>query len=136
MRHTGTMSDDAAPESQPTSPPQPASPVASTSPTEFVTVQTTVEDEPQAQRLAAAILDAGLGACVQVSAIRSFYRWKGEVHDDPEQLLTVKTTAEAVSGLKALLDREHPYEEPEMIVQPIIDGAPGYLDWVWESITG
>lgn len=100
---------------------------------EFVTVQTTVEDRPQAERLAAALLDAGLGACVQVSAVRSFYRWKGEVHDDPEQLLTVKTTAAAVPALKELLAREHPYEEPELIVQPILDGAPGYLDWVREN---
>ncbi|GAA3055139.1 MULTISPECIES: divalent-cation tolerance protein CutA [Actinomycetes] len=100
---------------------------------EFVTVQTTVEDEPQAERLAAALLDAGLGACVQVSAVRSFYRWKGEVHDDPEQLLTVKTTAAAVPGIKELLTRDHPYEEPELIVQPILDGSPGYLGWVREN---
>ncbi|GAB3190280.1 divalent-cation tolerance protein CutA [Nesterenkonia suensis] len=115
---------------------QPAAATPAHTASEFVTVQTTVEDEQQAQHLAMVLLEAGLGACVQLSPIRSFYRWKGEVHDDPEQLLTVKTTAAAVPALKSLLDREHPYEEPELIVQPIIDGAPGYLDWVWESITG
>lgn len=103
---------------------------------DFATVQTTVQDESQARRLAEAILDAGLGACVQVTAIRSFYRWQGQTHDDPEQLVTVKTTAAAVPGLKTLLEGEHPYEEPELIVQPIIDGADGYLDWVRENTSG
>ena len=134
------MNDDDAPVTQP-DPQSAPTPVHDPQPAhesqpEFVTVQTTVEDEVQAERLASTILEADLGACVQVSAIRSFYRWRGEVHDDAEQLLTVKTTAAAVPGIKALVEREHPYEEPELIIQAIFDGASGYLDWVRENTSG
>lgn len=100
-----------------------------------VTAQTTVESAEAAEALASAAIDRGLAACVQVSEIRSFYRWQGEVHDDPEWLLTFKTTAEAAAGtLRDHISQQHPYDEPEYIVQPIIDGSEDYLAWIRKSV--
>lgn len=96
----------------------------------FVTVQTTTAQAEDAERLAALVLESRLAACVQIAGIRSLYRWQGTVQDEPEHLVTCKTTAAAVPGLRELLAREHPYEEPEIIVQPIIDGSEGYLAWL------
>ncbi len=101
-----------------------------------VTVQTTADSSEAAEKLASAVLDAQLAACAQVSEIRSFYRWKGEVHHDPERLVTFKTTASAAPEVQQMLLEQHPYEEPEIIVQPIISGSPGYLDWVSENSRG
>lgn len=107
-----------------------------TTPTpECVTAQTTVDSREAAETLASAVIDRGLAACVQVAAIRSFYRWKGEVHDDPEWQLTFKTTAAAAAGpLREHIAQHHPYDEPEYIVQTIIDGSADYLDWIRESV--
>lgn len=101
-----------------------------------VTVQTTVDSAEAAEKLASAAVDTRLAACVQVSEIRSFYRWKGEVHQDPELLLNLKASASAVPALQSLLEERHPYEEPEIIVLPIIGGSRTYLDWVEENSRG
>lgn len=100
---------------------------------DFVTVQTTTDTAAEAEKLAAAAVEQQLAACVQVSEIRSYYRWQGETHNDPEFLLTLKTTASSVEGIKALLEREHSYDEPELIVQPIVSGSDSYLQWIADS---
>lgn len=103
---------------------------------DFVTVQTTTDTAAEAEQLASAAVERRLAACVQVSEIRSYYRWQGETHNDPEFLLTLKTTAVAVPGLKKMLQADHSYDEPELIVTPIIDGSQPYLQWIAESTTG
>src|SRR5699024_6284137 len=65
-----------------------------------------------------------LAACVQITEATSVYRWEDGVEKDAEQLLTFKTTAQALPGLRRLIEREHPYDEPEFIVLPIVDGSP------------
>ena len=100
-----------------------------------MTAQTTVDSVEAAEALASTVIDRGLAACVQVSEIRSFDRWKGEVHDDPEGSLTFKTSAEAAAGtLRDHISQHHPYDEPEYIVQPIINGSEDYLQWIRESV--
>lgn len=102
---------------------------------EFVAAQTTLDSRESAHHLASAAVQARLVACVQVSVVSSFYRWDGGVENDEEHLLTFKTTAAAVPGLRDLLGREHPYDEPEFIVLPIVDGSESYLEWIRESVT-
>ena len=97
---------------------------------DFVTVQTTIDTASEAEQLASAAVEQQLAACVQVSEVRSYYRWQGETHNDPEFLLTLKTSASRVTEIKALLAREHSYDKPELIVLPIIDGSDAYLDWI------
>ena len=99
-----------------------------------VTAQTTADSREAAEALASAAIDQAFAACVQVSAVRSYYRWQGQVHDDPEWLLTFKTTAEAAGPLRDHISQHHPYDEPEYIVQPIIDGSEDYLQWIRESV--
>lgn len=101
-----------------------------------VAAETTTDSREVAEHLAATAVDQGLAACVQIAPIRSYYRWEGEVQNDPEYLLTFKTTEAAADGpLKEFLDREHPYDEPELIVLPITGGSASYLAWIAESVT-
>lgn len=95
-----------------------------------VQVVTTTDSERAAAALARGIVEARLGACVQVSTIRSFYRWDATVHDDPEWRLEVKTTAAAVDRLIAHIREQHSYDVPEVIATPIIAGNPDYLSWL------
>lgn len=102
---------------------------------QYVTVQTTTDSAAEAERLAAQAVQQKLAACVQIAQVRSFYQWQGQTHDDAEHLLTLKTTVAHVPGIKEFLAREHSYDEPELIVQPIIAGSAGYLEWVSQTVS-
>lgn len=93
-------------------------------------VMTTVAQEAEAAALAEAIVQARLGACVQVQEIRSFYVWNDQPQAQGEWLLSVKTRREVYAALEAFIREHHRYETPEIVQLPITAGAAGYLDWV------
>ncbi|WP_051130850.1 divalent-cation tolerance protein CutA [Nesterenkonia alba] len=111
-------------------------PQQSNQPAQYVAVQTTVETHDDAERLASTLVEKRLAACVQISEIRSVYHWVGAVQQDTELLLTCKTSFSAVPQLRELIAAEHPYDEPELIVLPIIGGSQTYLEWVGENSRG
>jgi periplasmic divalent cation tolerance protein len=91
----------------------------------------TAPNADAAESLARGLVDAHLAACVNVvPAVRSFYRWEGEIHDDAEELLVVKTTAERLPEVEAFLVEHHPYDVPEVIALPVTAGSERYLAWV------
>jgi periplasmic divalent cation tolerance protein len=99
-------------------------------------VQTTIDDEAVAGRLAEALVEERLAACVQVlGPIRSTYRWQGRVEITTEWLLLAKTTAARYEVLAERLRAHHPYDEPELIALPVNRGSPGYLAWVEAETT-
>jgi periplasmic divalent cation tolerance protein len=99
--------------------------------TDHVLVLTTAPSEEEGRRLARELVEARLAACVQMSSqIRSVYRWKGEVYDEPEWQLWIKTASDKVEDLMAWLPEHHSYEVPELIVLPITGGWSPYLDWI------
>lgn len=100
---------------------------------ELSLVTTTVATPPDARRLAQAVLHARLAACVQVQAITSHYRWQDALHEEPEQRLDCKTTAQAVPALLALLRAQHPYDLPELVVQPL-QASADYAQWVVREV--
>jgi len=90
----------------------------------------------QARPIAEALVARGLAACVNIVAgVQSVYRWKGAVEHDEEALLVVKTTRDAVAALDDALAQLHPYETFELVALDIAGGAPGYLDWIGESVS-
>ena len=97
----------------------------------FQIVLTTCPDAVSAERIARALVEEGLAACVNIlPPMRSIYRWKGKIGDATEQLLVIKS---AVAHFPAIRDRVHalhPYELPEIISVPIVDGLPEYLAWL------
>ncbi|WP_433308072.1 divalent-cation tolerance protein CutA (plasmid) [Actinoplanes sp. CA-030573] len=100
-------------------------------PTEHVLVLSTAPTESEALSLAHALVDARLAASVQVSAqVRAVYRWRGDVHDEPEWQLSIKTAADKVPDLVAWLPARHSYEVPELVVLPITGGWPPFLEWI------
>ncbi len=93
-------------------------------------VTTTVEHAEQAEALAQALLAERLAACVQITAIRSVYRWEGAVQRTGEQRLDAKTCAERVPELVARLRALHPYTLPEILVTPAAAAFADYAQWV------
>ncbi len=94
----------------------------------------TVPDAETGARLARSLVEQKLGACVNiVPSVRSIYRYQGEVCDDAESLLVIKTAAHRFCALRDWLSEHHPYDVPEIIALPIEDGAPAYLKWLAEQ---
>lgn len=91
----------------------------------------TCPDEATAARIARALVEERLAACVnRLPGVRSTYRWQGAVHDDAEVLLLIKTTTDRLPALRERLPALHPYELPELIAVEVAGGLPAYLDWV------
>lgn len=96
----------------------------------------TVATREDAERIARALVERRLAACVNVvPGLLSVYRWKGEVAADAECLLVIKTARERVEELKSALVSMHPYELPELVVLPIDGGHAPYLAWLAECVT-
>jgi len=99
-------------------------------------VLTTCGSQDEARRIAHALVERKLAACVNiVPGIESIYRWKAAVETGNEYLLIVKTTESAFSSLRAALAELHSYEVPECIEIAITDGSAAYLKWFEESMT-
>jgi periplasmic divalent cation tolerance protein len=77
------------------------------------------------------MVEARLAACGNlIPGLTSVYRWKGEVHQDPESLIIFKTTTLLVGELRRRVVDLHPYEVPEFLVLPVKEGHFPYLEWV------
>lgn len=102
---------------------------------DFVLALTTLPGDFDTTALAQDIVGTGLAACVTiVPGIRSVYTWKGVPQVDNEQQLFIKTTTEQVDALWNLLQERHPFDVPEFLIVPVVDGSEEYLKWVETSV--
>ncbi|WP_297527733.1 divalent-cation tolerance protein CutA [Thiohalobacter sp.] len=95
----------------------------------------TVPDTEVGSRLAEALVEEGLAACVNLlPGLTSIYRWEGKLHKDGEALLLIKTRADRFGQLAARIRQLHPYELPEIVAVPLNEGPPEYLDWIDRAV--
>lgn len=98
---------------------------------EPIVVLMTAANAEEAERIASMLVDARLAACVQIlPAIKSVYRWKGEIVRENEVLLSAKTTREKFDQLDRAVRAIHSYETPEIIALPIAAISDAYLEWL------
>lgn len=103
--------------------------------TDKTLVLSTTDSRDQARRIAEALVDRKLAACVNIiPKITSIYRWKDKVQEAEEWLLLIKTDRSAFERLRAALKELHPYELPECIAVAIDDGSEEYLKWISDSM--
>ena len=95
----------------------------------MVLALTTEADAQRAERLAQALLDRHLVACVNLVPIRSLYRWNGEQQLDAEVQLLLKTTASRLEALQGAVLELHSYETPEWVTWPV-QASSAYGQWV------
>jgi periplasmic divalent cation tolerance protein len=104
---------------------------------EFIVVYVTAGSAAEGDRLARALVEERLAACVnRVAPVHSVYRWEGKLEQSEEQLLIIKTQKERFSALEKRVRELHSYAVPEIIALPIIDGSQDYLRWLSEQTTG
>ena len=101
--------------------------------TEFVVVLCTAPPD-EARIIARALVEERLAACVNVAPVQSYFVWNGDLTEDAEELMIIKTAASMVEPLKMRIKELHSYQVPEMIVLPIQEGYPPYLNWIAKSV--
>jgi periplasmic divalent cation tolerance protein len=101
---------------------------------EFVVILVTTNSQEEAERIARALVDSRLAACVNIiSGLRSIYRWKGKTWDEGELLLLIKTRMALFERVEGVIKELHSYEVPEIVAVPIIRGSETYLNWLRNS---
>jgi len=99
-----------------------------------IVVLVTCGSEEEALKIANALVEAHLAACVNlVAPIRSIYRWEGKIWDEKEWLLVIKTQKDRFEELEKKVKTLHSYSVPEIISLPITEGSSAYLKWIREN---
>lgn len=103
--------------------------------TDKVLVLTTTGSEAEAKRIAQALVERRLAACVNiVPRIQSVYKWEGKVETAEEFLLVIKTTKARSADVQAAIRELHSYDLPECISISMEGGSAEYLKWIEESV--
>ena len=87
-----------------------------------------------ADKIARALVEEKLAACVNISQVRSYFFWNGRLSDEREELMIIKTERSLENKIKAKILELHSYELPEIITIPIVGGDERYLEWIGQSI--
>ncbi len=96
-----------------------------------VLIYTTFPSLEAAEAEGAALVDAGLAACVNIlPGMISIYVWKGERNRDAETVMIVKTRRELAERVVEEVKRRHPYENPAIVILAVDGGSAPYLDWI------
>lgn len=104
--------------------------------TDKIVVLSTCASAEEAQRVARALVEKRLAACVNVMpGVRSVYHWrdadgKEVIEEEEEVLLAIKSSRALLHELRDEIERLHSYEVPEVIALPIVDGSERYLAWM------
>jgi periplasmic divalent cation tolerance protein len=97
-------------------------------------VLSTAESREEAERIARALVEQRLAACVNlIPGLTSIYRWQGAVESADEILLLIKTTEANLKDLEAALRELHSYDVPEFLVLDAEAASSAYLSWLLES---
>lgn len=102
----------------------------------YVIVMTTCPIDEEANRIAAALVQGKMAACVQTSAITSTYRWQGAVESSKEVRLMIKARRANYAAIEALIRVMHSYENPEVLAIPVLAGSRIYLEWIEAETQG
>jgi len=99
----------------------------------LIAALTTVATREQAEALARSLVRQQLAACVQLQKIESVYRWEGEIQQEPEWRLLIKSTAARWPALRAAVLADHPYALPALVAWPLPLHHAEFADWVREG---
>ncbi len=100
-----------------------------------VIVTTTADSKELLAEIASNLVRNELAACCQISGpVTSVYRWQGNIDRSTEWLCTIKSMPALVDQVVTMIKTMHSYDEPEIIVTPVIGGSISYLQWIEDSV--
>ncbi|MEK7542941.1 MAG: divalent-cation tolerance protein CutA [Patescibacteria group bacterium] len=101
----------------------------------YIQISTTVAKRSDTERIAKILSKKNLSACTQiVGPITSVYQWKGKLEKSKEWLCIIKTKMTLYKNIERVIKNIHPYELPEIVATPIIEGSREYLRWIRQEI--
>ena len=99
-----------------------------------IVVFVTTGSPDEAQSISGALVKRRLAACVNiVDAVQSVFNWHGQVCQEGETLMIIRSTKRHLDAIVALIKKLHSYEVPEIIALPIISGSHDYLEWIQQE---
>ncbi|MBO4368802.1 MAG: divalent-cation tolerance protein CutA [Desulfovibrio sp.] len=101
---------------------------------EYILVVTTFSDRNAAKSCGEELLKRHLVACCQITEIESMYRWKGQIENDKEYKVEMKTKKVFFQEIKKFITDIHSYDIPEIVVYKIIDGSESYMQWIEDEL--
>lgn len=103
--------------------------------TDFVVVYVTVGSADEGDRIASALIEERLAACVnRVAGVRSTYHWEGRIERAEEELLIIKSRRDLFNRLRQRVTELHSYSVPEIVALPLLEGSEPYLRWLHEEL--
>lgn len=103
--------------------------------TDKVVILVTAANRDECKKIARHLVEKRLAACVNISQpIESVYRWEGQIAEEGEFLLIIKSIRELFTEIKTEISKLHSYHTPEIICLPVIDGSQNYLQWISDSV--
>lgn len=88
----------------------------------------------EARRIARRLVEAGLAAGVQILPIESIYIWQGDVVEDSELLLIVKTRADRFAAIETEVIGMHSYQVPPVVFIEMTGASRPYLEWIDQAL--
>jgi len=99
--------------------------------TDACVVITTCGNDEAALKIASALVDRNLAACVSfVAGVKSYYFFDGSTHLDEEVILMIKTRCELFGKVSELITELHTYDVPEIIMLKVDNASEPYLNWI------
>ena len=98
--------------------------------TGYGVVLVTVSSPSEAEAIATILIEEKLAACINIFPVQSIYQWEGNIQQESEFQLVIKTNLAKFSELSSRIQEIHSYEVPEIIALPIVSGSESYLSWL------
>ena len=98
---------------------------------DIIVIYCTVPDKKVAKNITKIIMKHKLAACVSmVDRVNSVFSWDGEICEEKEILMMIKTRRTNYAKIKLVIEDLHPYTVPEIIALPVVDCSEDYLKWL------
>lgn len=98
---------------------------------DIIVIYCTVPDKKIAKEITNILLKHKLAACVsRIDKVNSKFTWDGEVCEENEVLMIIKTRRANYGKIKLVIEDIHPYTVPEIIALPVVDCSEDYLKWI------
>ena len=103
--------------------------------TDKIVILVTAANRDECRKIARHLVEARLAACVNIlPPIESVYRWQGQIAEEGEFLLIIKSAKPLFAEIETEILKLHSYRTPEIICLPIDDGSRNYLQWISDSV--
>ena len=102
--------------------------------TEYIIVLITAGSTDEAEKISRGLVERRLAACVNIiPTVRSLFHWEGEVSDEKETMLVVKSRRGLFEDIVLCVKALHSYDVPEILALPVLSGSEAYLRWIEEE---